>query len=112
MATFFPKGVRRGKKGRIQVGVHGGAATVEWREMPSRGTIVRPPPGGLQCEVCRRKPGDVAPYGGAGDPLESDWSGAHLVKNARLKGLLGSSWECRECVLLSEEGYERALRMR
>ena len=112
MAAFLPDCVRLDEKGRQWAGVHINGAGTQWQPMPSQGTIVRPPPGDLLCEVCQRPPGDVPVFGGPGDPLSGDYTSALLVKNPRSKGLLGSSWECRECVLLSDEDYERALKMR
>ena len=110
--AFLPNCVRLGEKGEWRAGVHINGAGTQWQPMPAQGTVVRPPPGDLRCEVCQRAPDEVPPFGGPGDPLAGDYSGAILVKHARSKGLLGSSWECRECVLLSDEEYERALKMR
>lgn len=112
MAAFHPDCVRLDEKGRQWAGVHITGAGTQWQPMPGQGTIVRPPPGDLHCEVCQRAPGDVALYGGPGNPLSGDYSGAILVKRPRSKGLLGSSWECPECAVLSDEDYERALKMR
>lgn len=112
MAAFLPDCVRLDEKGRHWAGVHTAGVGTLWRPIPNEGTIVRPPPGDLRCEVCQRPPDDVPRYGGFGDPLPGDYSSAILVKHPRKKGLLGSSWECRECVLLSDEEYERALKMR
>ncbi len=110
--AFLPHCVRLDEKGRHWVGIHITGAGTQWQPMPNEGTIVRPPPGDLRCEVCQREAGEVPVYGGPGDPLPGDYSGALLVKNTRSKGLLGSSWECRQCVTLSDEEYERALKMR
>lgn len=112
MAAFLPDCVRIDEKKRHWAGVHITGAGTQWQIMPHQGTIVRPPPGDLRCEVCQRSPDEVPRYGGPGDPLPGDFSGAILVKRPRSKGLLGSSWECRECALLNNEDYERALKMR
>ena len=112
MASFLPNCVSLDEKGKWRAGVHITGAGTQWQPMPIQGTIVRPPPGDLRCEVCQRPPGEVPPFGGPGDPLKGDYTGAVLIKHPRSKGLLGSSWECRECVLLSDEDYERALKMR
>ncbi len=112
MAAFLPDCVRLDEKGRQWAGVHIDGAGTSWQPIPSKGTIVRPPPGDLRCEVCQRSPEEVPRYGGFGDPLPGDYSSAILVKRPRKKGLLGSSWECRECTLLSDDDYERALKMR
>lgn len=111
MAAFHPDCVRLDEDGRHWAGIHIKGAGTQWQPMPTQGTIVRPPPGRLQCEVCQRTPGEVPPFGGPGEPLQGDYSGAVLVKRRRSKGLLGSSWECRECIMLNEEDYERARKM-
>jgi hypothetical protein len=112
MKSFRPECARLDEKGQQWVGVHFRGEGTRWQPMPKNLTIVRPPPGDLRCEVCQRAPGEVAHYGGPGDPLEGDYSEALLVKRQRSRGLLGSSWECRECVLLSDEEYLSALRVR
>lgn len=112
MAAFLPDCVRLDEKGRQWAGVHIVGTGTSWQPIPSKGTIVRPPPGDLRCEVCQRPPGEVPEYGGFGDPLPGDYTDAILVKRKRKKGLLGSSWECRECAPLNDDKYERALKMR
>ena len=112
MATFFPECVRIDKEGKQWAGVHFEGAGTQWRLMPNKGTIVRPPPGDLRCEVCHRSPDDVPRYGGPGHPLPADYSEAILVKRPRSKGLLGSSWECRDCIGLNDTEYFRAIAMR
>jgi hypothetical protein len=112
MAAFHPDCVRVDDKNRHWAGIHITGAGTQWQPMPQQGTIVRPPPGDLRCEVCQRPPDDVPRYGGPGNPLPGDFSGAILVKRPRPKGLLGWSWECCECALLSNEEYERALKLR
>jgi len=112
MAAFYPHCVRLDEKGRQWAGIHITGAGTQWQLMPSTGTIVRPPPGDLRCEVCQRPPGELSPFGGPGNPLSGDYSGAVLVKRRRTKGLLGSSWECRDCVVLGDDEYDRTLKMR
>ena len=112
MAAFLPDCVRLDEKGRQWAGVHIDGAGTSWQPIPDKGTIVRPPPGDLRCEVCQRSPGEVPLYGGFGDPLPGDYTDAILVKRKRKKGLLGSSWECRECAPLNDDKYERALKLR
>ena len=112
MSAFHPDCVRLDEKGKHWAGIHITGAGTQWQPMLSQGTIVRPPPGNLRCEGCQRAPGEVPVYGSIDDPLPGDYSGAILVKRPRGKGLLGWSWECRECVTLSDEDYERALKMR
>ena len=112
MNVFRPECARVDEKGRQWVGMHFRGEGTRWQLMPTNLTIVRPPPGDLRCEVCRRSPDEVKRYGGPGDPLEGDYSGAILVKRQRSRGLLGSSWECRTCVLLSDADFLTALRMK
>ncbi|MFQ5570086.1 MAG: hypothetical protein ACE5G0_10460 [Rhodothermales bacterium] len=112
MATFLPNCVRIDETGRHWAGVHIEGAGTQWQLMPKKGTIVRPPPGNLCCEVCQRPPEELPRFGGPGDPLPADYTEAILVKRSRSKGILGSSWECRDCIILSENEYLRTLTMR
>lgn len=44
---------------------------------------INPPPRDRKCECCGRHVSELKPFGGAGDPLVGDFSGAYLVKMFR-----------------------------
>ena len=80
-------------------------------------------PNGLCCDCCERPVGQLKPFGGPGDPLTGDFSGAYLVKKWRSmtpyildengrgvplveeEAQIAPSWECRECACLSQNEY-------
>jgi hypothetical protein len=119
------------------------------------GIIVNPPPSEACCECCGRHISQLKPYGGAGDPLEGDFTGCSLVKvyrrygpydeeaerayleaskhedpcawmkkqygkektdsllySLQLYGLVGSSWECRDCAILDTDEYHERVAIR
>ena len=47
------------------------------------GWIINPPPHGDCCEGCSRHVAELPAYGGPGDPLAGDFTGAKLVKRYR-----------------------------
>jgi hypothetical protein len=53
------------------------------------------------CYICRKPISQLEPFGGPGDPLVGDFSGRKLVKSYReeFPGQVGSSWECRHCIV-------------
>lgn len=56
------------------------------------------------CRGCGKHCTLLTPFGGAGDPLNGDFNGQYLVKTWRdCGGSIGSSWECRDCIVLSDE---------
>lgn len=57
------------------------------------------PPDEEKCNICRRRVSELEAFGGPGDPLVGDFSGAKLIKQYReqLPDYITSSWECREC---------------
>jgi len=68
--------------------------------------LINPPPGNGRCECCGKHVTELKPFGKAGDPLLGDFNGALLVKTFRENsGCIGPSWECRECIILSDEEY-------
>jgi hypothetical protein len=48
--------------------------------------IVNGPPRDERCECCGRHISELKPFGGPGDPLVGDYSGALLIKNFRPDG--------------------------
>ena len=62
--------------------------------------VINPPPHGGKCMICGRHVRELEAFGGPGDPVARDFSGAKLVKQFReeLPGYVGKSWECRDCV--------------
>ena len=73
-----------------------------------RKILLNPPPQSGECDICGRHVRNLDPYGGPGDPLIGDFSGAKLVKSFReeFPGQIGSSWECRECIARSGTLWE------
>lgn len=67
--------------------------------------FINPPPSDARCEVCRKHVKDLKAFGGAGDPLVGDFKGAKLVKTFRGEQCVGASWECRDCIVLSDKAY-------
>jgi hypothetical protein len=68
--------------------------------------FINPPPEDERCEVCQRHVDDLNPFGGPGDPLVGNFTGAQLVKHYRDwsgEGCSEASWECRDCFVLSTE---------
>lgn len=112
MSAFRPDCVRLNENGKMWVGVHIKGEGTRWQVLPEKGTIVRPPPGDLRCEVCQRSAEEVERFGGPGDPMTGDYTGAILVKRDRDKSLLGASWECRECIQLTDMECQNRMRMR
>jgi hypothetical protein len=96
-----------------------------------RTVCINPPPQDRRCEVCGRHISELKPFGGTGDPLVGDFTGAFLVKKFRTlaprfadeqlhdykkkygdepadiykqaMNTVGASWECRDCIVLSAE---------
>lgn len=67
---------------------------------------LNPPPVDNRCECCGRHISELKPFGGPGDPLVGDFSGAFLVKHFR--DLIGirqadACWECRDCIVLNDK---------
>ncbi len=62
--------------------------------------IINPPPEDGKCMICGRHVHELKAFGGPGDPLVGDFSGAKLVKQFREEypGYVEKSWECRDCV--------------
>ena len=50
---------------------------------PRPGINLNPPPPDGRCECCGRYISELKPYGGPGDPLVGDFTGAYLVKRFR-----------------------------
>lgn len=94
--------------------------------------VINPPPADKRCECCGRRISELGSFGGAGDPVVGDFTGALLVKRWRLgfppmsphereelkkksgeeadvwlqlEGSVGASWECRDCIVLSDQEY-------
>lgn len=65
-----------------------------------RKILINPPPENGQCMICGRHVQELEAFGGPGDPLLGDFSGAMLVKMFRedYPGDITPSWECRDCV--------------
>ena len=121
---------------------------------PKQGLNINPPPKDGRCDCCGKHISELKPFGGPGDPVNGDFSGAFLVKNYRSVGpyveeaeraveeasrkykeagfddlldwmiekygkekaeelywpteayhQFGSSWECRDCLVLNDEEY-------
>jgi len=71
---------------------------------------INPPPSDGRCECCRRHVSELKPFGGPGDPLVGDFSGALLVKHFRCicgEGQVDASWECRDCFVLDDEEFRK-----
>jgi hypothetical protein len=70
---------------------------------------INPPPCDNRCECCGKHISEVKPFGGPGDPLRGDFSGALLVKNFRTlyDYQADVSWECRDCIVLSLEEFNK-----
>ena len=69
---------------------------------------INPPPDDNCCECCGRHISELKPFGGPGDPLVGDFSGALLVKHFRAlcaEGQADAVWECRDCIVLSLEEF-------
>ena len=75
---------------------------------------VNPPPADGRCECCGTHMSELKPFGGSGDPLVGDFTGALLVKKFRElipqdcgieESSISASWECRDCIVLSGEEY-------
>ncbi len=64
-----------------------------------RKILINPPPNDGKCMICGRHVRDLEAFGGPGDPLVGDFSGAKLIKQYReqLPDYITSSWECRDC---------------
>ena len=122
------------------------------------GQNINPPPGDGRCDCCGRHISELKPFGGPGDPLVGDFTGAFLVKGYRNLGFYneegdkaqkeaakcyiadgfgniydwmiykygiekgedlyyanegynqyGSSWECRDCMVLDMKEYFKKL---
>lgn len=99
---------------------------------------INPPPQDKRCEVCGKHITELKPFGHAGDPLVGDFYGALLVKTYRtmagelvgkeledykkkcteqefgfyeqLTSTVEASWECRDCIILSDDDYFRIRR--
>lgn len=67
----------------IPVTVRDGALYPEQPEEPIRTKRVNPPPDDHTCMICGRSSDVLVPFGGPGDPLVGDFSGAYLVKTFR-----------------------------
>lgn len=95
--------------------------------------FINPPPQDKRCNCCGKHINDLKPFGHAGDPLVGDFFGALLVKTYRpmaselmgkelenyknriteqefafyeqLSSTIEASWECRNCIILSNEDY-------
>ena len=76
------------------------------------GLIINPPPDDRRCAICRRHVDELASFGGPGDPLVGDFSGAKLVKHWRedYPGCVGASWDCRDCIVRRGGSWELAAR--
>lgn len=44
---------------------------------------INPPPGSGRCDCCGRPVSELKPFGGPGDPLIGDFTGAYLIKKFR-----------------------------
>ena len=69
-----------------------------------RKMLINPPPKDGKCTICGRHVRELEAFGGPGDPLVGDFSGAKLVKNFRwdYPYHVGSTWECRDCFVRPE----------
>ena len=54
---------------------------------PKPGISINPPPSDGRCDCCGRSIGELKPFGGPGDPLVGDFTGALLVKGYRSVGI-------------------------
>ena len=126
---------------------------------PKPGININPPSEDGRCDCCGTHIGELKPFGGPGDPVNGDFTGAYLVKGYRSlgsydeeaektqeeamrryeadgfddpqdwmvdkygkeKGIemyyaneacysVGSSWECRDCIVLDMDEYGEKLR--
>jgi len=71
---------------------------------------INPPPSDERCECCGRHVSELKPFGGPGDPLVGDFSGALLAKHFRRicsEEQVDASWECRDCFVLSDEEFRK-----
>ena len=74
---------------------------------------LNPPPQDGNCSCCGRPISELKPFGGPGDPLVGDFTGAYLVKKYRsFGGCVSSSWECRDCAVLDEVEFHEKLRQK
>lgn len=53
---------------------------------PKAKISINPPPEDGRCECCRRHISELKPFGGPGDPMVGDFTGAKLVKKFRPDG--------------------------
>ena len=69
--------------------------------------VFNPPPEDARCECCQRHVSELEPFG------DGFFAGAKLVKGFRSDefNCIAASWECRDCIVLSDEEYWR-MRMR
>ena len=68
--------------------------------------VINGPPNSGRCHGCGKGPGELKPYGKAGDPLVGDFDGALLIKTFREQsGTVGASWECRDCIVLNKRAF-------
>ncbi len=69
-----------------------------------RKILTNPPPQDGNCDFCQRHVSELEAFGGPGDPLVGDFSGAKLVKSFRYgySHQVGSTWECRDCFVRPE----------
>ena len=76
--------------------------------------IINPPPSNGNCECCGKNINKLKPFGKARDPLVGDFNGAKLVKTFReeFPGQVGASWECRNCICLSDKQYNKTISKR
>jgi hypothetical protein len=68
------------------------------------GFNINPPPQDGKCECCGRHISVLKPYGGPGDPLVGDFSGAYLVKKFRPDAPYNE--EAEAACKMAEECYE------
>ena len=69
---------------------------------------INPPPSDNRCNGCGRHIRELKPFGGPGDPLVGDFSGAFLMKHFRDLcgvGQADACWDCRDCFVLDDEEY-------
>jgi hypothetical protein len=68
--------------------------------------LINPPARDRRWECCGKRVSKLKPFGKADAPLLGDFNGAVLVKTFREdSGCIGPSWECRDCIILSDEEY-------
>ncbi len=128
---------------------------------PKPGININPPPKEGRCDCCGRHISELKPFGGPGDPLVGNFTGAFLVKGYRSDGIydeeaetvckeaqrcyeadgfndpldwmidkygreeaigmdcavqaygsVGSSWECRDCMVLDMDEYFKKIGQR